>query len=113
MNLGAVQYVPPARIKERKKKMTTYYSKVVTFLSGGNTIVLKNDAEFIEFSKLMLSIGIDANRAIRACVYTYPAMVEFNNGKGFALWSPEDQCKSEEWFGMEPFCWDEIRTELA
>lgn len=93
--------------------MVTYDSKVVTFLSGCNTIIIQNIVEFSQFVNMLGKIGINAYRPLKDVCNTYPMMLEYNNGKGFALWKTEDYNESKDWFGMEPFVWDDIRKELA
>lgn len=109
------------------KNLSTYQSKLITFLSHYNTIFIKNEQELSELVIKMRDVGIELFKG-----YTYDSLlkyvkdnderhghhydmdgvlVEFENGRGAAIgWKSMEE--SENWFGEKPFTWDEIKEEL-
>lgn len=109
------------------KNLSTYQSKLITFLSHSNTIFIKNEQEFSEFVTKMREVGIELFKG-----YSYDSLlklakdnnerhghnydmngvlVEFENGRGAAIgWKSMEE--SENWFREKPFTWDEITEEL-
>ena len=109
------------------KNLSTYQSKLISFLSHGNTILIRNEKEFSELVKKMRSVGIALFSSysydtllkytkdnIERHGYHYDmdgVLVEFENGRGAAIgWKSIEE--SEDWFGEKPFTWDEITEEL-
>lgn len=109
------------------RKLSTYQSKFITFLSHGNTIIIKNDLEFAELLIKMRRVGIElfkgysydtllqhakSNIERHGCDYSIDGViVEFENGRGAAIgWRSVEE--SENWFGEKPFTWKEIAEEL-
>lgn len=110
------------------KNLSTYQSKFVTFLSHGNTVLIRNEEEFFKLVEKMRSVGIALFSG-----YSYDALlklakdnserhghhydidgvlVEFENGRGAAIgWKSIEE--SEDWFGEKPFSWGEVAEELA
>lgn len=94
-------------------KIRTWDSPLVTFLSDGNTVILKNTEEFKEFSKQMEVLGIDVSSLNRANT-RLGLLVEFNNGKGVTYWNydkPIGQAiqESKKWYEIDPYTWEEIK----
>lgn len=94
-------------------KIRTWDSPLVTFLSDGNTVILRNTEEFKEFSKQMEVLGIDVSSLNRANT-RLGLLVEFNNGKGVTYWNydkPIGQAiqESKKWYEMDPYTWEEIK----
>lgn len=91
----------------------TWNSPLVTFLSGGNTVILGNAEEFKEFSKQMEVLGIDVS-ALNRVNSRLGLLVEYNNGKGVTYWNydkPIGQAiqESKKWYEMDPYTWEEIK----
>lgn len=107
--------------------MNSYQSKLATFISHGNTIILNNDTELNELRERMHSIGItflgdftfaqlvenvklNVERKHQTCLED-KLIVEFENGKGVSIgWDSVKE--SEDWFGEKPYTWDEVKAEL-
>lgn len=94
-------------------KIRTWNSPLVTFLSDGNTVILKNTEELKEFSKQMEVLGIDVSSLSRANA-RLGLLVEFNNGKGVTFWNydkPIGQAiqESKKWYEIDPYTWEEIK----
>ena len=94
-------------------KIRTWDSPLVTFLSDGNTVILRNTEEFKEFSKQMEVLGIDVSSLNRANT-RLGLLVEFNNGKGVTYWNydkPIGQAiqESKKWYELDPYTWEEIK----
>ena len=94
-------------------KIRTWDSPLVTFLSDGNTVILRNTEEFKEFSKQMEVLGIDVSSLNRANA-RLGLLVEFNNGKGVTFWNygkPIGRAiqESKDWYGIDPYTWEEIK----
>ena len=97
-------------------KLRTWNIPFVTFLSGGNTVLLKNDEEIEAFIKMMASLGIDSSVLNRRDSKFPGLLVEFNNGKGTTWWNGTKSYPtigsaiqaSTEWFGVAPFNWTDI-----
>lgn len=109
--------------------MKTWDSKLVTFLSNGNVIIVNNENEYKDLQELMASIGLDlfqnrytfdqlvvetlrdAERHNREYEFGNRVAIEYSNGKGFMFgWKSEVQC--EDWFGIKPFSFQEILEEI-
>lgn len=91
----------------------TWNSPLVTFLSGGNTVILRSTEEFKEFSKQMEVLGIDVSSLNRANT-RLGLLVEYNNGKGVTFWNhdkPIGQAiqESKKWYEIDPYTWEEIK----
>lgn len=110
------------------KNLSTYQSKFITFLSHGNTILIRGEQEFTRLVGKMRSVGIElfkgysyesllqlAKDNSKRHGYHYDmdgVLVEFENGRGAAIgWKSIEE--SEDWFGEKPFTWDEVAEELA
>ena len=94
-------------------KIRTWNSPLVTFLSGGNTVILKDAEEFKEFFKQMEILGIDVSSLTRTDT-SLGLLVEFNNGKGVTFWNhdkPIGQAiqESKKWYEIDPYTWEEIK----
>lgn len=94
-------------------KIRTWDSPLVTFLSDGNTVILRNTEEFKEFSKQMEVLGIDVSSLNRANT-RLDLLVEYNNGKGVTYWNydkPIGQAiqESKKWYEIDPYTWEEIK----
>lgn len=91
----------------------TWNIPLVTFLSGGNTVILKDTEEFKEFFKQMEVLGIDVSSLTRTNT-SLGLLVEFNNGKGVTFWNhnkPIGQAiqESKKWYEIDPYTWEEIK----
>lgn len=94
-------------------KIRTWNSPLVTFLSGSNTVILRDTEEFKEFSKQMEVLGIDVSSLNRANT-RLGLLVEFDNGKGVTIWNhdkPIGQAiqESKKWYEIDPYTWEEIK----
>lgn len=96
-------------------RMRTWNSPLVTFLSGGNTVILKDKKEVDEFIRQMEILDIDASSLLRTSCAN-GLLVEYNNGKGVTFWNfrqslEEAIQKSIEWYDDDPFNWEDIKLE--
>ena len=98
-------------------KTRTWNIPLVTFLSGGNTVILKNAEEVKEFIDQMALLGIDASVLLRGNTnLDFGLLVEFDNGKGTTSWNHayktigEAIQASTEWYGLSPFNWEDIKV---
>ena len=94
-------------------KIRTWNSPLVAFLSGSNTVTLKDTEEFKEFFKRMEVLGIDVSSLTRTNT-SLGLLVEFNNGKGVTFWNhnkPIGQAiqESKKWYEIDPYTWEEIK----
>lgn len=94
-------------------KIRTWNSPLVAFLSGSNTVILKDTEEFKEFFKQMEVLGIDVSSLARTNT-SLGLLVEFNNGKGVTFWNhnkPIGQAiqESKKWYEIDPYTWEEIK----
>ena len=95
----------------------TWNIPLVTFLSGCNTVLLKDKTEVQEFILQMGAIGIDVSSLNNAnCVFGL--LVEFNNGKGIAVWNYKKPIglaiqDSKQWFEIDPFNWEDIKYDMS
>lgn len=95
-------------------KTRTWNIPLVTFLSGGNTVILKDKKELEEFINQMALMGIDVSVLSRADA-SKGLLVEFNNGKGTTFWNYNKTMEqaieeSKKWYEMEPFKWEDIKV---
>lgn len=115
--------------------MKTWDSKLVTFLSGGNCVLVKNENEACKLELFARRAGltlfsrkgedpIDGYREYcksskrywqsRGIDYTFSdgeALVEFSNHKGLSCgWASDNQCV--DWFGIKPYTVSEIEADL-
>lgn len=107
--------------------MVTWNSKLVTVLSGANVIKFTNHNDFEEFKNLMKKIGLDfsrfnfkdlleayqydARRHNRPYELGHAILVNYSNGHGFQG-GMKSESEAEDWFGLKPFTWKEIKEEL-
>ena len=97
-------------------KLVTWNSPLVTFLSGCNTVILKDEEEVKEFIDQMKILGIDASYLNKANP-TLGLLVEYNNGKGITYWNSMKPIgnaiqDSKEWYGIAPFNWEDLKLNL-
>ena len=95
-------------------KTRTWNIPLVTFLGGGNTVILKNKEELEEFISQMALMGIDVSVLSRADA-SKGLLVEFNNGKGTTFWNYNKSMEqaieeSKKWYEMDPFKWEDIKV---
>lgn len=95
-------------------KTRTWNIPLVTFLSGGNTVILKGKEELEEFISQMALMGIDVSVLSRADA-SKGLLVEFNNGKGTTFWNYNKTMQqaieeSKKWYEMDPFKWEDVKT---
>lgn len=95
-------------------KTRTWNIPLVTFLSGGNTVILKDKEELEEFISQMALMGIDVSVLSRANA-SKGLLVEFNNGKGTTFWNYNKTMEqaieeSKKWYEMDPFKWEDIKV---
>jgi hypothetical protein len=95
-------------------KTRTWNIPLVTFLSGGNTVILKNKKELEEFINQMALMGIDVSTLTRTDA-SKGLLVEFDNGKGTTFWNYDKTMEqaieaSKEWYEMDPFKWEDIKV---
>ena len=96
-------------------RMRTWNSPLVTFLSGGNTVILKDREEVNEFIRQMEILDIDVSNLLKA-PYSLGLLVEYNNGKGVTFWNSRKTIgeaiqESKAWYEMDPFNWEDIKLE--
>ena len=94
-------------------KIRTWDSPLVTFLSNGNTVILRDTEEFKEFLKQMEVLGIDVSSLNRVNT-RFGLLVEYNNGKGVTYWNynkPIGQAiqESKKWYEIDPYTWEDIK----
>ena len=92
----------------------TWNIPLVTFLSGGNTVILKNKEELDEFISQMALMGVDVSVLSRTDA-SKGLLVEFNNGKGTTFWNYNKTMEqaveeSKKWYEMDPFKWEDIKA---
>lgn len=102
--------------------MISWDSKLVTFLSNGNTVKISGIRQFKSFNSLLKKIGLNLfkndEEDFWRLVNDYKLegtslsfLVEYNNAKGIRVgWKSEEE--SESWFGIEPFTVPEILEEI-
>lgn len=95
-------------------KTRTWNIPLVTFLSGGNTVILKNKEELEEFIDQMALMGIDVSTLTRTDA-SKGLLVEFDNGKGTTFWNYDKTIEqaieeSKKWYEMDPFKWEDIKV---
>ena len=95
-------------------KTRTWNIPLVTFLSGGNTVILKDKEELEEFISQMALMGIDVSVLSRANA-SKGLLVEFDNGKGTTFWNYNKTMEqaieeSKKWYEMDPFKWEDIKA---
>lgn len=89
-------------------KIVTWDSKLVDFLSNQNTVIIKNEEEFKQFTKRMKTVGLDPRILKKGMELTNnELLVEYNNNKGFTFWNYNELLsdaiqKSYDWYGIEP-----------
>ena len=91
-----------------KKKLVTWDSKLVDFLSNCNTVIIRNKEEFDKFAKKMKMVGLDTHHLERGLELHGELLVEYNNNKGFTYWNCGKMLsdaidESYKWYGVEPF----------
>ena len=89
-------------------KTVTWDSKLVNFLSNQNTVIIKNEEEFEQFTKRMNTVGLDPRILKPGMELTNnELLVEYNNNKGFTFWNYNKLLsdaiqESYDWYGIEP-----------
>lgn len=99
-------------------KLRTWNSPLVTFLSGGNTVILKSDTELEEFISQMKTLGIDVS-SLRRANSSLGLLVEYDNGKGVTYWNDSRRHPtmgsaiqaSKEWYEIDPYNWEDIKMD--
>lgn len=102
-----------------KKKLVTWDSRLVDFLSNYNTVLVKKE-DIDKFISKMEKVGLDASRLKERAELIGDLLIEYNNNKGFTYWNMLDDNnpnkddmksaikRSTEWFMIEPFSLEEI-----
>lgn len=106
--------------------MVDWNSKLVSFLSDNNCVIIRGVKEFISFNSLLKKCGLDlfhdehfysvCDRVRRYCGNDYKLgintlIVEYNNGKGLCLgWNSIESAKA--WYEQEPYTVKEILEEV-
>ena len=107
--------------------MVTWNNKLVTVLSDANVIKFTNSNDFEEYKSLMKTIGLDFsrftfNKLLEDCKYdarrhnrSYrlgnAILVGYSNSNGFQC-GMSSEVAAEEWYGLTPFTWAEIKDEI-
>ena len=92
--------------------MKTYNSKLVTFLSQGNTIMIRSTYELQKLQKILLYIGLEPRKYIEDDIRKNgPIYLEYDNCRGFTYYTNKQN--SVDWYGMEPFTMEEIIEETS
>ena len=87
-------------------KIRTWNSPLVAFLSGSNTVILKDTEEFKEFFKQMEVLGIDVSSLARTNTSLGLLVVTFwNHNKPIGQAIQE----SKKWYEIDPYTWEEIK----
>ena len=96
-------------------KTRTWNIPLVTFLSGSNAVLLRDENEVKEFIQQMNFLGIDVS-SLASANAGIGLLVEFDNDKGVTCWNyrmPIGKAiqESTQWYGMDPYRWEDIKIE--
>lgn len=102
--------------------MSKYTNKMVEFLNGANTVIIRGDRDFTSFKSMMKKVGLDFNyesywdllhiAQINHCAINYSTvLVEYQPYKGFSF-GYKSFDESEKWYEQKPWTVQEVRQSL-
>lgn len=102
--------------------MSKYTNKMVEFLNGANTIIIRGDRDFTSFKSMMKKVGLDFNfesywdllhiAEFNHCAINYSTiLVEYQPYKGFSF-GYKSFDESEKWYEQKPWTVQEVRQSL-
>lgn len=92
--------------------MKTYNLKLITFLSQGNTIMIRSTYELQKLQKILSHIRLEPRKYIEDDVRKNgPIYLEYDNCRGFTYYTNKQN--SIDWYEKEPFTMEEIIEETS
>lgn len=102
--------------------MQNYTNKLVEFLNGANTIIIRGEKDFVSYRKWCKNVGLKPIAEsyydllhvaqINHCAINYSTvLVEYQPYKGFTFGYKSFE-ESENWYGMKPWTVQEVNQSL-